>query len=206
MARKAIPKTAVDKQQQKQINSLKRMMPTQREVVNTVNSTVATASAPIIQRLTPVALDDERLTIRGFDMRASCEVDSAGTAGLFYRYLIIIYKCDVSHSAGTPSVTEPTIGDLFNQTTLLNQQTALINPENASRIRVLYDTTYNLQPTLTYQGMRQYRKFFKKPLIHMATNDKAFVHRPFLVKMSSGTVQTGTVEGVVVNVHTVQLP
>lgn len=205
MAKKVIAKTKVDKQQSKDIRMLKRALPTQREVVEVNDSTIALSTAPVITRLSPVTLDNQKLLINGFDMRLTLNVDPTSTDGIFYRYLIVMYKCDVSHSAGTPSVTEPTAGDIIDNR--LNQTVGMVNPNNSSRIRILYDSTVNLQPPIgSFQGMRTYRRFFKKPINHLATNDKAFVHRPFLLKFGSNSAATGIVDNVAINVHTTQLP
>jgi len=200
-------KSKVDKQQSKDIRMLKRMIPVQREVVNSTNSTIAQAATPVIMRFTPVGLDDQKLLIRGIDFRGSITLPetSTPTDALFYRYIILIYKCDVSHSAGTPSVTEPTAADIMNLN--LNIQVATPNPENSSRVRILYDSMYNLQPPTSYQSSRSFKLFFKKPLNHFATSDRAFVHRPFLLKLSSqATALTNMTEDVNVDVHTTQLP
>lgn len=200
-------KTKVDQQQSKDIRMLKRMIPVQREVVTSTNSTFAGGSSPVVSRLTPVALDDQKLLIRGLDFRGVMSVphDTTGTDPIFYRYIILIYKCDVSHTAGTPSVTEPTAADVMNLD--LNIMVATPNASNSSRIRILYDSMYNLQPPTTYQSSRNFKVFFKKPLNHFAVNDRAFVHRPFLIKLSNQSAAiANALESIQCDVHTTQLP
>ena len=183
---------------------LKRLIPVQREVVTVTNTTVATGAAPVIVRLTPVALDDQKLLVRGFDFRASLAEPQTTTDGIFYRYILFIYKCDVSHAAATPSVTEPVAADIMNLD--LNIMVATPNAENSSRIRILYDSMINIQPPNSYQSSRNFKLFLKRPLNHFATNDRAFVHRPFLLKLSSASTQGSTVENIQCDSHTTQLP
>lgn len=198
-------KSKVDKQQSKDIRMLKRLIPVQREVVTVTNTTVATGAAPVIVRLTPSALDDQKMLIRGLDFRGSIQQPQSATDGVFYRYIIFVYKCDVDHTAGQPSVTEPTATDIMN--TDLNIQVATPNAENSSRIRILYDSMYNLEPPNTYQSSRRYKVFFKKALNHFATNDRAFVHRPFLLKLSSlATQPQNFLENIQCDAHTTQQP
>ena len=63
MVSKNRSKSKVDKQQSKDIAMLKRMIPTQKEVVQT-NFAGTLTSGGTIQRLTPLSLDSEKIAIR----------------------------------------------------------------------------------------------------------------------------------------------
>lgn len=204
MARKPRPRSAVDKQQQKDINLLKRLIPTQRNVVETA-VTQTPVNTGTINRMYPSTLDDEKIFLSGIDFRGSSLLDATQTAAVFVRVMLFIYKCDVTAGA----VVNPTPSDILEMNHGIN---GLINPNNSSRIRVLYDTTYNLQPPGSgdLSQRRQFRKFFKNQIKCLAVNDKAFVMRPFSLIVGAtnhtNVSPLGTQTDYNANLHTVQMP
>ena len=204
MARKARPKSAVDKQQQKDINLLKRLIPTQREIVETANSSTP-VNTGTINRLYPSTLDSEKIFLSGIDFRGTGRLDPSGTTPVFVRIILFIYKCDVV----TGAVVDPTPSDILEMNHGIN---GLQNVNNSSRIRVLYDTTYSLQPPGSgdLSQRRQFRKFFKNQIKCMAITDKAFVHRPFSLVVgatnNTNVSPLSTLQDYNCNLHTVQMP
>ena len=204
MARKARPKSAVDKQQQKDINLLKRLIPTQREIVETANSSTP-VNTGVINRLYPSTLDSEKIFLSGIDFRGSSILTTGATEPVFVRILLFIYKCDVVSGA----VVDPQASDILEMNHGTN---GLQNVNNGSRIRMLYDTTMSLQPTGSgdTSQRRQFRKFFKNQIKCMAITDKAFVHRPYsLVVGAANNTHVSplqTLQDYNCNLHTVQMP
>lgn len=201
MARKRVSKSTVDKQQSKDIAMLKRMLPTQKEVVEN-NYTGLPLNTGEITRLTPTALDTEKILVRGIDLRLNNAISSSGTDTEPGRYMVFVYKCDVDNSSATPAVVLPSVSDVIDINHGIN---ALINPDNASRIRVLYDTTLNLMPPNQYRAFRSFKKFFKNPIKCLSPVDKAFVHRVLMLHYTSAASVT-TAAAYSCNIHTLQLP
>lgn len=197
-------KSQIDRQQSRDIRALKRMMPTQKQVIVVSNSSSPSQNGDIYA-VEPAALNDQKVLFRGIDFRCSAEIPQDSTTGCIMRYIVFLYKCSVDQSGNPATTTAPTVTDLLGSGTA--STTSLINPENSSRIRVLYDGNISLT-TENFQGVRHARVFLKRPLNLDAVTDKAFVMRPF-VFVSSNTLSSmpATVDqSFNIHAHTTQLP
>jgi len=206
MAKK--PAKKVDQQQNKRIAKLERQFPTVNETVNlNVNSSLTGAIPSTITALVPTALDSEKVEFRGFSLRAqlSNSVGSSSPNNLVYRVIVLMYKCTAVYgAAGAASYTEPQITDILQSGTA-NSPLANFNPDNSSRMRVLYDSQ-SVTDITRATNLFTKKRLYKKSITQQALVDKAFVMRPFVLFVSNMT-GTDTIT-VVSNIHTYtrQLP
>lgn len=203
MARKPVRKNEIDKSQNKRIAKLERQFPSVNEVVNlSLTSTLTGAIPNTIGALVPTALDTEKVEFRGFSLRTQWtnSLNPPAPNNLVYRVIVLQYKCTAVYGAGgtAATYTEPTINDIL-QSGSANFPLANYNPDNSSRMRILYDSQ-QVTDVNRFTNLFSKKKLYKKSITQHSLVDKAFVMRPFVVFLSNmaGT-DTITVEA---NIHT----
>ena len=148
MVNKPRAKTQKDKTQDKRIAKLERQFPTVNEVVNSQASLQYTDTVQShIYSLLPAALDSEKVELRGYRSRINILQGLTGAGGdppavCKLRCVMLIYKCTADYSsAGSPTYTAPLVNDIFNSNS--DKTLANYNPDNESRMRILFDRTIN---------------------------------------------------------------
>jgi hypothetical protein len=205
-------KTKVDKKQTKDIAMLKRMLPTQAEQYQSKIAVPPSNDGDLNEIFTPV--NNERLQITKLNFRANVEfLPTAATnaEGVFIRYILFRYKCDVSAGA----VVDPIATDVMNYPTGNEPNVNLLpNINNSKRVKFLMDKTVVLQSQGhgSNHALVTYKKTFKKPIQHMAIKDRAFVHRIYCLVIGSNassqsaSIIGGVTQGYNILTDTVQLP
>lgn len=97
---------------------------------------------------------------------------------------MLIYKCTADYSGASPAYTAPLVNDILNSNT--DKTLANYNPDNSSRIRVIFDRTINTNYRELNTSVFNNR-MYKKSIQFMPLVDKAFVLRPFLLVVSADT-------------------
>ena len=190
MVSKPRVKTKVDKMQDKRIAKLERQFPSVNEIVNSSASLQYTdAVQSHVYNLLPAALDSEKVELRGYRSRINILQgltapggDPPATAKL--RCVMLIYKCTADYSGASPAYTAPLVNDIFNTNT--DKTLANYNPDNESRMRIIFDRTINTNFRELNTLIVNFRNY-KKTISFMPLVDKAFVLRPFLVVVSADT-------------------
>jgi hypothetical protein len=176
--------TSKDVQQDKRLRRLERSTPLIKTVINSQSTQAFDGSNNFhIFRLLPSGLDDQKVELAGYNFRclSAQSTTYALNGSSVVRAIFFIYKCTVDNS-GTPSVIQPLITDLLNDNA--DYCNSNYNPDNKSRIRVLFDKRVT-HKTTSYNELIQQTKKYKKSILFMPLTDKAFVYRPFLVIMST---------------------
>lgn len=202
----------VDKKQTKDIAMLKRMLPTQAEQYQSVNTVPPDNDGILNEIFTPV--NNERLQLTKINFRANVEfLPAAATTAeaVFVRYILFRYKCDVTSGA----VVDPIPSDVMNYPTGNEANANLLpNINNARRVKFLFDKTVVMQSQGhgSNHALITYKKTFKKPVQHMAIKDRAFVHRIYCLVIGSNassqsaTLIAGVTQAYNILTDTVQLP
>lgn len=190
MVSKPRVKTQKDKKQDQRIAKLERQFPTVNEVVSTSIATTFTDTVVSkLSKLLPVALDDEKVEFRGFNLRRRIVLTTGATNGknLQTRLIIFMYKCTADYSGASPVYIVPAITDIVVSADPLSH----LNQDNLNRMKILYDNTvsYNALSDI-FQDNRS--RMYKKTVSLMPITDKAFVWRLFVLELGFGTTATET--------------
>ncbi len=190
MVNKPRAKTQKDKTQDKRIAKLERQFPTVNEVVNSAASLEYTDTTQShVYSLLPASLDSEKVELRGYRSRINILQQLTAPGGdppatAKVRCVMLIYKCTADYSGASPAYTAPLVNDIFNSNG--DKTLANYNPDNESRMRILYDRTINTNYRELNTLIVNFRNY-KKTISMMPLVDKAFVLRPFLVVVSADT-------------------
>lgn len=193
MVSKPRVKNQKDKIQDKRIAKLERQFPSVNEVANSSASLEYTDTVQShVYSLLPSALDSQKVELRGYSSRININQgltapggDPPATAKL--RCVMLIYKCTADYSGASPSYTAPLPNDIFNSNT--DKTLANYNPDNVSRMRIMFDRTINTNIRDLNTLVVNFKNY-KKTVSFMPLVDKAFVLRPFLIVVASGTTST----------------
>lgn len=180
-----------NKQQDKRINRLEKMIPVTREVILFQKASGLLTSGQFSDAINPYpsALNSEKVSVHQINCKTLLQY-SATTQdrGASSRVVLLLYKCDVDYSGASPAVTEPTSAQVFHDPTDL---LTYVNPDNRNRIKILRDSQRAVNGDDVQLPYWNQRKAYKKPLMMMPTVDKAFVWRPFIF-IYQITYATGT--------------
>jgi hypothetical protein len=200
-------KTKTDNIQDKRIAKLERQFPTINKVISNFNSKLFndTTTSSVV-RLTDSGLDNEKVDLRGYKLRTISTKDPPDNSVVRYRVMLFIYKCNVDNSTGAATITEPVVNDILNHTIYSDLTMAHLNPDNLSRIRVMYDRVHCSDQMIT-NIVDVHSQSYKKVVSFMPLIDKAFVLRPFVMVVSGDTSATNkTTVATYIDLLTKQLP